>query len=512
MGSSAKRSPKPARSAEEEFEALLADRNWRLRNLYWILDENGQRVQFQPNWAQLQLFDNLERKNVDLKVRQIGATTGYCILWLDTCLFTPNMRIGIVAHTKDDAQVIFRDKIKYAYENLPPSLRTMCAAVKMDEGELGLSNGSSIRVAVSFRSGTVQVLHVTEYGTICAKYPVRANEVKTGALQAVPKDGIVVIESTAKGRVGHFYDLVQEAHKRGNRRSPYDWKLTFLPWWKDPRYAIDEPGFVFTEAELKYLHDAATKAKTTFTPGQKVWWARKQRDLGEDIYAEYPSTIEEAFRQTAEGAYYGSQMMALWRNGKIAKVPIEEALLVDTWWDIGRDTTSIWFVQEFGREIRLVSYYSSAGEGLPHFKRILDEFAEQHRIRYGRHIGPHDLKVKDWGGVESRLMKAQQLGITFEIAPTPQELSLEDGIEAVRSALPRCIFDEERCARGIAGLEHYRKEWDPVHGVWKDVPLHDWASHPADAFRYGATTKSKAIIRGGSTRARKVKKVVWTAA
>lgn len=491
---------------------LLADREWRLRNLYWILDANGRRVKFRPNWAQVEAFDKLERKNLVLKVRQVGMTTGYCILWLDTCLFNENIRVGIVAHTKDDAQIIFRDKVKFAYDNLPASLRAIVRCDKNDAGELLLSNGSGIRVAVSFRSGTVQILHVTEYGTICYKFPQRAEEVKTGALQAVPKDGIVVIESTAKGRVGHFYDLVAEAQRREGKASPYDWHLSFYPWWRNPEYTLKDPTFIPVEKELKYLTELEGKIGRTLDVGQRTWWARKQRDIGEHVFAEYPSTPEEAFRQTAEGAYYGAQMMAAWREGRIAKVPIEPALPVDTWWDIGRDTTSIWFKQGFGREVRLIGYYANSGEGLPHYAKYLQEFAKEHRIIWGRHIGPHDLRVKEWAADESRLKRASELGINFVLAQTPQEISLEDGIEAVRALLPRCIFDEERCSAGIAGLEHYRKEWDPVHGVWKDQPLHDWASHPADAFRSGATFSGREIIRSGNARARTPRRVVWTSA
>lgn len=496
----------------EAVAAQLADRDWRLRNLYYVLDASGQKVRFQPNWAQVELFDHLERKNLVLKVRQVGITTGYCILWLDQCLFRDNLRVGIVAHTKDDAQIIFRDKIKYAYDHLPASVRQVVRAEKNDAGELLLSNGSGIRVAVSFRSGTVQALHVTEYGTICAKYPQRAEEVKTGALQAVPKDGVVVIESTAKGRVGHFYDLVHEAQKRQDRAGDYDWHLRFLPWWKHPDYTLNDPSFVPVEAELVYLQDLEAKLGIKLTKGQRTWWARKQRDLGEDIFAEYPSTPDEAFRQTAEGAYYGKQMMAAWREGRIARVPIEPALPVDTWWDIGRDTTAIWFKQEFGREVRLIAYYANSGEGLPHYAKYLQDFAKEHRIMWGRHIGPHDLRVTEWAADESRLKRASELGIDFVLAQTPQELKLEDGVEAVRALLPRCIFDEERCSKGIAGLEHYRKEWDPMHGVWKDQPLHDWASHPADAFRYGATFTGRQILRKASARARPLRRVVWKSA
>ena len=93
----------------------LLDRDWRLRNLYRITDKGGRSVLFEPNWAQVEVFDSLAHRNVDLKVRQLGLTTGYCILWLDACLFNRDLRVGIVAHTKDDARIIFRDKIKYAY-------------------------------------------------------------------------------------------------------------------------------------------------------------------------------------------------------------------------------------------------------------------------------------------------------------------------------------------------------------------------------------------------------------
>ena len=501
-----------ADQVREALEVKLRDRDWRLNNLYWILTKDGKKVRFRPNWAQVELFDNMERKNLVLKVRQVGITTGYCILWLDSCLFTANLRVGIVAHTKDDAQIIFRDKVKFAYDNLPEDIKALRPADKNDAGELVLTNGSGIRVAVSFRSGTVQALHVTEYGTICAKYPQRAEEVKTGALQAVADDCIVVIESTAKGRVGHFYDLVQEAQKREARPSKYDWHLRFMPWWKNPEYTLDDPGFVPVEAELVYLQELEGKIGQKLTKGQRTWWARKQRDLGEDIYAEYPSTPDEAFRQTAEGAYYGKLMMTAWREGRIARVPIEPALPVDTWWDIGRDTTAIWFKQEFGREVRLVNYYANSGEGLPHYAKYLQDFQKEHRIMWGRHVFPHDMKIKEWAANETRIKRASELGIEVELAPGLPDVTLEDGIEAVRALLPRCIFDEERCSKGVAGLEHYRKEWDPMHGVWRDQPLHDWASHPADAFRGGATYQGRQIIRKGNARTRPVRRVVWNSA
>ena len=66
---------------------------------------------------------------------------------------------------------------------------------------------------------------------------------------------------------------------------------------------------------------------------------------------------------------------------------------------------------------------------------------------------------------------------------------MADGINAVRLTLARCWFDAERCARGLEALKYYRREWDAKRQVWRERPLHNWASHAAAAFRYGALTR-----------------------
>ncbi|MGH8443893.1 MAG: terminase [Solimonas sp.] len=495
-------------SASTEAE-LLADPAWRLRSLYWIKDKDGRRIRFAPNWAQQRALQNLAHNNLELKVRQLGITTGYCILWLDTCLFNPDVAVGIIAHTKEDAKVIFRDKIKFAYDSLPADLRDAVSVKKETESEILFSNGSSIRIGVTFRSGTVQILHVTEYGYICAHFPRRAQEIRTGAFEAVPKTGIKVVESTARGRAGHFFDLCQAAQKRV-ADAPLlhgDWRFSFLPWWEHPEYAVDEPGFVFTEQELRYFTDAEARIGRELTRAQRVWYARKWRDQGDDVRAEYPSTPEEAFQQSTEGAYYATQMLEAYRTGRVTAVPYDTGLLVETWWDLGvDDSTAIWFVQRHGLEVRVVDYYENSGEGLAHYARVLREKEMRHGIGYGQHIGPHDLTVRELGNdAKSRLQAAGELGIKFEVAPM---LKVADGIEAVRRLLPACWFDEERTAGGRRALEHYRKEWDAVRGCWKDQALHDWSSHSADAFRTGAI-KGRAASRAANTAARAIVPARW---
>lgn len=88
------------------------------------------------------------------------------------------------------------------YDNLPAWLK---AAIPTEErksgangGRMVFKNGSSIQVATSFRSGTVQRLHISEHGKICAKYPHKAKEVKTGTLNAIHQNAICLLSRRQK--------------------------------------------------------------------------------------------------------------------------------------------------------------------------------------------------------------------------------------------------------------------------------------------------------------------------
>lgn len=482
---------------------LMEDRSWRMSNLYTVINEHGKKVRFVPNWAQEELFNTLGHKNIDLKVRQIGITTGYCMLWLDVALFSANTAIGIVAHTKGDVSIIMRQKIRYAWDHLPDEIKACNPLVIDNAEELVFANGSSIRAGVTFRSGTIQILHITEFGHICHHFPARAQEVLTGSMQAVHGDGIIVIESTAKGRGGHFFNMCIEAQKPGT-----DWCFRFLPWYKEPEYRKEvavlppEPGalaqkttavvaFIEQKNETEYLDKLEKDLAITLDIPQRHWWCDKRRFLGDDVYSEFPSTPEEAFKVSTDGAYYGALMLQASQSGRVTSIPVDPSILVDTWWDLGiSDSMAIWFVQIHGWEIRLVDYYENTGEGLPFYAAHLQKWAVTHNILYGKHVAPHDIKVREIGSGKSRLDTAMGLGIKFDAAPM---LSVVDGIERVRATIPRCYFDEVRCARGIECLEHYRKEWNPNLEVYKSQPLHNWASHGADAFRTGVMAADAGI-------------------
>jgi len=181
----------------------------------------------------------------------------------------------------------------------------------------------------------------------------------------------------------------------------------------------------------------------------------------------------------ADGAYYAVEMREAKAEGRISNVPYDRAVGVVTAWDLGiGDSTSIWFAQFVGAEVRLIDYYESSGVGLDHYVAMLNAKG----YVYESHVLPHDVRVRELGSGKSRLETLGALGVRpVTIAP---QLMVDDGIQAVRSMIPRCWFDEEKCERGIDAIRQYRRDYDDKGMTWRGRPLHDWTSHCADALRY----------------------------
>jgi len=204
--------------------------------------------------------------------------------------------------------------------------------------------------------------------------------------------------------------------------------------------------------------------------------AAAQREMTQE---EYDQEYECSFHAAIRGAYYVREMTAIDKDNRICSVPVDITMPVHTAWDLGvSDSTVIWFFQlSPGGEIRVVDYLEGSGVGLDHYARLLKE----KDYYYGSHIAPHDIKVRELGTGKSRLEIAANLGIRFIVA---KNLPIMDGIQSVRSILPRCYFDSKRCAIGIEALRQYRTDYDDRKRVFSLRPRHDWTSHAADSFRY----------------------------
>lgn len=459
------------------------DPRWRLSNLYKITNEEGQTVPFQPNGAQLRLLDDLHNRNIILKARQLGFTTLCCLIYLDAAIFSPNTRAGVIAHKLDDAKVIFRDKVKFPYDNLDEGLKAQVHTKQDSADTLTLANNSSIRVSTSMRSGTLQYLHISEFGKICSQYPEKAREIVTGALAAVHKDQFVVIESTAEGQEGRFYQMVQEARAlaaSGADPTELDYRFHFFPWYEDSRYRLDAVPLIPREDE-EYFDRLEADLGISLSREQRGWYVKTAQTMGGDMKREYPSTPDEAFEQALEGAYFSKELLIAAKQKRLGGFPLVPSAPVNTFWDLGRnDFTTIWLHQFVDGFHRFVGYYENSGEYISHYISWVREWARENNAVFGDHYLPHDGDRQSLWLPEGTMKVMSDLNFRPQIVKRPQNKI--EAITIARGKFASCVFDEVGCATGIKRLKMYRKEWDDLRGVWKDRPHHDDASHAADGF------------------------------
>lgn len=488
---------------EAELARCLADPEWRLFSgcLYQIIvkteGEDGESfvMPFKPNRAQRRFIRRLWHRNIILKARQLGFTTLIAIMWLDHALFNGNQRCGMIAQDRETAEAIFRDKVVFAYDHLPAEIRERFPLARASTKELLFAhNNSSIRVATSVRGGTIHRLHVSEFGKICAKFPAKADEVVTGSIQAVPMDGIVVIESTAEGANGEFYDMSKRAQalvtgKALLTRAQY--RFHFYAWWQDPDYTMDPAGVPITREQHDYFNGIEQSMGCKIDTGQRAWYVEKMRNdfagKEEKMWREYPSTPEEAFQQSTDGNYYAKDMVLLRKRGGIREVPVLD-LPVFTFWDIGRsDGTAAWFMQQLGQEERFIDYYEEHLEDLRHYARMLIEKG----YLYGAHFLPHDAahkRLSDYNKSVREQLQDLLPGHTFYIVPQVTELMT--GIYATRKHLKGAYFDVDRCAQGIQRLDGYKKKYSQSEKRYLDQPdKSNGCTEGADALRQWAQAK-----------------------
>lgn len=217
----------------------------------------------------------------------------------------------------------------------------------------------------------------------------------------------------------------------------------------------------------------------------------------EEGLARFASEYLVDFDAAAPGAYYASLVGDAERAGRITRVPFDPSLRVDTAWDLGVDDyTAIWFFQQAGREIRVIDYFETGGQGLDAIAR---QAIATRPWTWGTHHLPHDVMAREISSGRSRHDTLVSLGLTrisAGVAADPEER-----VNAVRLMLPMCWFDAERCALGLERLRGYRKRWSRANRSYAG-PLHDEASHGADAFGEFALNRSGRGVRVEAERPR----------
>jgi hypothetical protein len=215
------------------------------------------------------------------------------------------------------------------------------------------------------------------------------------------------------------------------------------------------------------------KASQTGVLNDKELWAARQ-EMGED---KYQQEFECSFNAAIEGSYYGQIINDLEAKNRITTVDRDDLCRSFVAWDLGMgDSTCLWVAQLAGKEIRIIDCMENHGVGLDYYVSWLRENNYEGFTQYL----PHDVEVRELGTGRSRKEVLEEAGLSITVAP---RLSIADGIQAVRRMLPRCWFDHKTKA-GLDALRNYRREYNEKQQVFYDKPLHNWASHYSDAFRY----------------------------
>jgi len=370
----------------------------------------------------------------------------------------PRARYAFMAPTYSQAKTAAFDYLTTA---VAPFLQ-YGGSIHRSELRASFPNGSQIRLFGLDAPDSLRGLYLD--GAVFDEYA----DVDPGAYERVirpalsDRGGWVTFIGTPRGH-NQFYETYRRASQ-----NPEEWFSACLK-----------------ASDLVPLNDKDPRAKEKYLLTSDELENARGQSSEENFLQEYECDFESAVK----GAYYGKLMSAAIKDGRITKVPHDPAFQVYTAWDIGgdRDATAIWFWQSIGRQICLIDYYEAIGaDSGPHVRAVLDR-----PYSYVQHFVPHDAGPNRIGIDKSYKDFLEGHGLR-NVTVLPAGIR-EHGINAVRLLIPRCVFDERKCERGIEALRMYQTEWDDKNSVFKATPKHDWASHGADAFRYLAVALDKHV-------------------
>jgi phage terminase large subunit len=404
---------------------------------------------YQPRPDQAAIHESLRRFNVLVCHRRFGKTVLAVNHLIDKCMRIERDRVRThyIAPLYKQAKTVAWDYCKAYGLAIPGS--------KPNESELRLDfpNGARLQLLGADNPDTLRGIYSDEavFDEVAQMPRSLWTEVMRPAL--ADREGGALFIGTPAGR-NYFWELYEAA------KADPDW---FAALYK--------------------------ASETDIVPKEEL--AAAARAMSADQYAQ---EFECSFEAALPGAYYGRLMREAEEDGRICAVPHDPAAQVQTWWDLGiGDATAIWFAQRVGKEIHLIDYYEQVGEGLAHYAHIIQEKAKRGNWNMDVDVVPHDAEARELGTGKSRVEVMKSLGLNPKVN---KRESVGERIEAARNFIPRCWFDESKCARGIEALRQYHQEWDDKRQCYKNNPLHDWTSHAADAFGEGAKFKATKGIQG----------------
>ncbi len=486
----------------------LANPLWRLRNLYHIKQaSDGRIIKFAPRPEQQRVYDMLFKEGVKrliiLKARRLGMSTALDVLLTDQMLWNAGTQCSLVDQTAADAERKLATIAKVALDNLPP-VALQCIEKVRDSGsilEVSVAGeaASSFFAGLRARGGTNNWLHLSEWGVIQADDPRRSEEILTGAIPSA-EHGRIIVETTWKGgRGGHLWEIVKGALETPEAaKTDKDWRVVFFPWWRDPTYVVEGDVSTISPAISQYLDNMEQTTGHTFTPQQRLWYDRQSRDLGLFIFREFPTTLDECFKSPVEGAIYAGELDKLRASGAISAFKTDNSTLVHTAWDLGSPVnTVVWYFQVIGgNEIRVID--CDMDMDMTPVQRVGHMLAKGYS--YGAHFLPHDAAATRTSGKADAQVYTEAGLANVRVLPRTHDVWV--GINACLQMFPRFSFRLPACERGLDALANYAYKRSSATGIVVNEPVHNWASHAADALRMIAEAEMAGMLKTGFAKPR----------
>jgi hypothetical protein len=487
---------------------LLSDPVWRLSNLYSIKRaDDGRVVKFEPRAEQAKVFDMVFRRKLKriiiLKARRLGMSTCIDLLLADLAFFNAGAQVSIVDQTAADAERKLSTICKVAYEYMAPELKADISIIR-DSGSIFEVQAfkdapSAIFAGLRARGGTNQFLHISEWGTFALDDPRRSEEILTGAIPSA-EHGTVLVETTWKGgRGGHLWDLVKASMETPEeQKTDKDWRVVFFPWYNDPTYRLDGDPATISPAISQYLDQMQSQTGHTFSDQQRLWYDRQSRDLGLFIFREFPTTLDECFKSPVEGAIYAGELDKLRASGAISAFKTDNSTLVHTAWDLGSPVnTVVWYFQVIGgNEIRVID--CDMDLDMTPVQRVGHMLAKGYS--YGAHFLPHDAAATRTSGKADAQVYTEAGLANVRVLPRTHDIWI--GINACLQMFPRFSFRLPACERGLDALANYAYKRSSATGIVVNEPVHNWASHAADALRMIAEAEMAGMLKTGFAKPR----------
>ena len=313
-----------------------------------------------------------------------------------------------------------------------------------------------------YRVGKASIVGV-EFGTEFVFAGLKNN---IDALKSLEGADIVWVEEAANVSKASWDKLIPTVRKDGSEI----W-VSF-----NPELETDETYQRF----VVHPPSGCTPVKILFT--DNPWASEVLRREREDLAIRDPESYAHIWlghcKRQIEGAIYANELRAAQTEGRIRRVAYDPLKPVHTAWDLGEgDKTAIWFFQVFMAEYRFIDYLEDSGQKMQHYLGLL----QGKGYIYGTDYLPWDACSGMLSGSLEAAMRSA--GRSIRILP---KRAVADRIETARTIAPNCWFDEDKCADGLNCLRYYRYGEVKDMGTATVKPVHDWASHGADAWGYAA--------------------------